>query len=131
MKKQINEIKRMQQLAGLLNEAVDFNDWYWDNNHGMNILFKAFPANPNDILTQHDEEYIDPSNPESKNFTKESFWKTDVMDSPKTSQGFYDFNIPTNANKLPNGTWNILWDSGEISGFVEGEDFEFVPKGEL
>jgi hypothetical protein len=131
MKTQLNEIKRMQQLAGLLNEAVDFNDWYWDNNHGMNILFKTTPANPNDILTQHDEEYIDPNDPKSKNFTKEDFWKTDVMDSPKTSQGFYDFTIPTKANKLPNGTWNFLWDSGEISGFVEGEDFEFVPEGKL
>jgi len=136
MKQQINEIRRMQQLAGLLKEGQlikesNFDKWYWSDNHGMDIVFKSSPANPSGMLTQHDEEYLDSNDPESVNFTKENFWKTNIINYLKIPQGFYDEGGVIKADKLPDGTWNFMWDSGEISGFVEGEDFDFIPEEEL
>ena len=134
------EFLHMQKLAGIIteseykakiNENADFNKWDWENNHGMDIVFKFSPANPNEILTQHDEEYLDPDNPESENFTKAYFWKNDISKESQIDQGYYDEGGVVLAKKLPNGTWKLIWDSGIISGFKEGEDFEFVPKNEL
>ena len=135
MKKQLNEFRRMQKLAGLitesqLNEESNFDTWRWNDNHGMDIVFKSSPANPSSMLTQHDPEYLDGS-PESETFTKEDYWKNDIMKFQKIPQGFYDEGGVIKADKLSDGTWNFRWDSGEISGFVEGEDFDFIPEEEL
>jgi len=131
MKQPINEIKRMQQLAGLiteaqLNENVDFSNWSYSDDHGVGIVFKLSPANPNSTLTDVDEE---------EEVTKESFWETDLKRYSRIPQGLYADEVnesgPVYANKLPNGTWEFIWDAGDISGFVEGEDFDFVSKEEL
>jgi hypothetical protein len=65
------------------------------------------------------------------NFTKASFWDTDISKMNKIEQGYHEPGDVIYASKLPNGTWLITWDSGEISGFNEGEDFEFIPEDEL
>ena len=114
---------KMTRNSRLLSENVDFNKWTHNDTHGVEVVFKSSPDNPDGMLTQHDEEYLDPNDPESKNFTKASFWSNDISD--------YDESGVIYASKLPNGTWILTWDSGEISGFVEGEDFEFVPEEEL
>ena len=60
-----------------------------------------------------------------------NFWKNNISKESKIDQGYYDKGGVVLAKKLPNGTWKLIWDSGIISGFKEGEDFEFVPKNEL
>jgi hypothetical protein len=135
MSKQIlnEEFRRMQKLAGINeNEMNEFNEWSYNNDHGVDIVFKSSPSDPNEMLTQHDEEYLDPNGPESNNFTKASFWESDIINQyDKIPQGYYDEGGVTYANKLSNGTWMLTWDSGEISGFKEGLDFKFIPKEEL
>jgi hypothetical protein len=137
MSKQIlsEEFRRMQKLAGINeNEMNEFNEWSYNNDHGVDIVFKFSPSDPNEMLTQYDEEYLDPNDPESNNFTKASFWESDIINQyDKIPQGYYDYDGGgvTYANKLPNGTWMLTWDSGEISGFKEGLDFKFIPKEEL
>ena len=123
-----NKITRNSKL---LAENVNFNTWAHNDTHGVEVVFKPSPANPNGMLTQQDDEYLDPDNPESENFTKASFWKNDVSRMDKVEQGYYEPGGVIYANKEPNGTWILTWDSGEISGFVEGEDFEFIPENEL
>jgi len=125
------DFKKYLAEGKLLKEEQNFDKWDYDNNHGVDIVFKPSPANPDEILTQHDEEYLDPNDPESENFTKASFWSIDIPKYSKVDQGYYDEGGIIYASKLPNGTWIFTWDSGEISGFVEGEDFEFVPESEL
>lgn len=123
-----NKITRNSRL---LNENVDFDKWAHNDTHGVEVVWKPFPANPDEMLTQHDDEYLDPDNPESENFTKASFWDTDISKMNKIEQGYHEPGDVIYASKLPNGTWLITWDSGEISGFNEGEDFEFIPEDEL
>ena len=53
------------------------------------------------------------------------------MNSPKILEGFYDSGRVIQADKLPDETWNFRWDSGEISGFIEGEDFNFISEDKL
>jgi hypothetical protein len=120
----------MQKLAGILKESqlneADFNKWAYNNNHGVEIVFKSFPANPNDVLMDEEEE---------EEITKASFWKNDLKGYNRIPQGLYADGVtesgPVYANELPNGTWKLTWDVGEISGFVEGEDFNFIPEEEL
>jgi hypothetical protein len=135
MSKQIlnEEFRRMQKLAGINeNEMNEFNEWSYNNDHGVDIVFKFSPSDPNEMLTQYDEEYLDPNDPESNNFTKASFWESDIINQyDKIPQGYYDEGGVTYASKLSNGTWMFTWDSGEISGFKEGLDFKFIPKEEL
>lgn len=130
LKKFLTENK-LTRNSRLLSENVNFDKWDWDNTHGVEVVFKPFPANPDGILTQHDDEYLDPNDPESENFTKANFWENDLSNMGKVKQGYYEPGNVIYANKEPNGTWKLTWDSGEISGFVEGEDFIFVPEEEL
>jgi hypothetical protein len=112
-------------------KPVNFNDWSWDNNYNMEIVFNNSPYNPNEILTQHDDEYIEPNNPESINFTKASFWENDMGGVSKIPQGYYEPGGVIRAYKLPDETWELSWDSGIISGFIEGDDFKFIPEEEI
>ena len=127
MSKQIlsEEFRKMQKL-------VSINEWAHNNDHGVDIVFKFLPSNPNEMLIQHDEEYLDPNGHESNNFTKASFWESDIMNQyNKIPQGYYNCGEIIYANKLLNETWIFTWDSEEISGFKEGLDFKFIPKEEL
>jgi hypothetical protein len=79
MKKPINEFARMQELAGLNEIKVlkpsrlsNLDKWAYDDDHGVDIVFKSLPSDPNEMLTQHDEEYLD-GDPEHETFTKEFF----------------------------------------------------------
>lgn len=141
MKQLIQEAAKMQKLAGLITESqykkilkeeqegnrkIDRTKWYWDNNGGVEIFFKSFPSNPNELLTQHDEEYLD----DPATFTKESFWETDILNPrrfKKSSHAGYYISEVVDASKESDGTWRFVWDSGDISGFKEGEDFDFLP----
>jgi hypothetical protein len=63
-----------------------------------------------------------PSNPKAKledlenedTVSKGDFWKSDIIGN--------DSSTPTYGSEN-NGVWTFTWDSGEISGFIEGEDF--------
>jgi hypothetical protein len=137
MKKPLNEeFKRMQALAGINEIKVlkptrlsNLDKWAYDDDHGVDIVFKSLPSDPNEMLTQYDQEYLD-GDPENETFTKEFFWENEIIEFGRIHQG-YDSGGVTHANKLPNETWVFGWDSGEISGFKEEKDFKFIPKKEL
>ena len=107
MKKQLNEIKRMQLLAGLITESQlnenknlgpdDFDTFKWKNQ----------PLNPNAKL--EDLENAD-------TVSKGDFWKSDIIGNEDSTPSY---------GGEDNGVWTFVWDSGEISGFIEGEDFTF------
>ena len=124
-------LKKFLAEGKMLKEEQNFDKWAHNDTHGVEVVWKPFPANPDEILTQHDEEYLIPGDPESENFTKASFWENDIYKMDKIKQGYYEPGDVIYASKLPNGTWLITWDSGKISGFNEGEDFEFIPESEL
>ena len=144
MKKPLSEeFKRMQALAGINEIKVlkptrlsNLDKWAYNDDHGVDIVFKSSPSNPNEMLTQHDEEYIDndeeyiDNEGEGETFTKEFFWENDVIEFDRIHQGYNSGGV-LYANKLPNETWIFMWDSGEISGFKEELDFKFIPKKEL
>jgi len=120
MKKQLNEIKRMQQLAGILKEntdeldfdKLDFVNEPFSPEDNISVKWKDQPANPKSILTDTEN---------GEEFTKEEFWKDIMGIGPENM-------IPDYGNENPDGTWTFDFDSdegGPISGFVEGEDFEF------
>lgn len=68
------------------------------------------PTNPENTLLDEEEGEI---------FTKGEFYENDILGRPsEDTQPIYGI-------KEENGTWSFSWDSGNISGFVEGEDFEF------
>jgi hypothetical protein len=123
MKKQfITEAQRLQKLAGIITENVDFNKWSYNNNHGMEIVFNPTPGNPDGSLYDPEREEDLPS---KKNFWQEVVFK--FMD--QIEQGFLGEVLY--ATKNSNGTWEFEWDAGSTSGFIEGEDFKFVPEEEL
>ena len=104
MKKQIltEEFKRMQKLAGLINENKnlgpdDFNTFQW----------KKAPANPDAQLEDLEE---------GDSISKREFWKNDITGRDP------EYSTPSYGGE-DNGVWTFSWDSGEISGFIEGEDF--------
>jgi hypothetical protein len=107
----------------LLKEQQNFNKWSHNDNYGMEIVFKPFPSNPEGLL--HDNEG-------EEDFTKANFWETDITKpdhGTKVEQGYIEDILY--ASKNDDGTWEFTWDAGNISGFIEGEDFEFIPEGEL
>ena len=105
MKKQIlsEEFLRMQKLAGLINES---NEQFTPENN-VNFKWNVKPLNPQDMLTSEDGE----------TFTKENFWESDIIGTDPSLV------FPNYGNKNNDGTWTLTFDEGEISGFVEGEDF--------
>jgi len=122
MKKQINEeFKRMQTLGGIiLKEDLKSND--------TEIYYTPKPSNPEELLTQHDKEYLG-AGLEHETFTKEFFWKTDIngkYPATRSKDGYIWANV-INATQSNDGTWRFIYDSGEISGFKEGKDFIFGP----
>ena len=107
----------------LLKEEQEFDKWSYNNDHDMEIVFNTFPSNPEGLLYDNDEE---------EEFTKADFWKTDVtkpIHGTEVEQG-YLLDV-LYADKNSDGTWEFIWDAGNISGFIEDEDFKFVPKSEL
>ena len=105
MKKQINEIKRMQQLAGLIKESqLNENSFGPDSN----FQWKTSPIHPESMVK--DEE-------EGDTMTKEEFWRDNVTGRDPEEA------TPSYGSLQPNGTWLFSWDAGEFSGFVEGDDF--------
>jgi hypothetical protein len=164
MKQNINEVKRMQQLAGVikeneyygdsssevkkfivnelnnllnkLNSKFDFENNFNDkeaepynlvadlikkiqglnesqlneNSFGPddNFQWKISPTNPKDMV--RDEE-------EGDTMTKAEFWRDNI-----TGRSPEDAN-PSYGLLQPNGTWSFSWDTGEFSGFIEGDDF--------
>jgi len=74
----------------------------------INFKWKSQPANPKGILTDTES---------GEEFTKEEFWISDIIGSDPS------LNFPAYGNKNSDGTWTLTFDEGEISGFIEGEDF--------
>ena len=102
----MNEIKRMQQLAGLITES-QLNEASFGPND--NFQWKSTPAYPGDMV--RDEE-------EGDTMTKAEFWRHNVTG---LENSFY----PNQGTQRPDGTWVFYWDAGEFSGFVEGDDFSY------
>jgi hypothetical protein len=73
----------------------DFDTFKW----------KPQPANPKAKLEDLENE---------DTVSKGDFWKSDIIGN--------DSSTPTYGSEN-NGVWTFAWDSGEISGFIEGEDF--------
>jgi hypothetical protein len=113
-----NKITRNSQL---LSENVDFNKWSNNNTHDMEIVFNPAPRDPESLLYDNEDE---------EDLTKQDFWESDVYGSFILINQGYISEIIT-AVKLKNGTWNFSWDVGDIDGFIEGEDFNFVPLNEI
>ena len=115
---QLNEVKRMQLLAGLLKEntdgldfdKLDFVNEPFGPEDNISFRWKSQPANPKSILTDTES---------GEEFTKEEFWETDIKGSGSGNMP------PDYGSQNPDGTWTFDFDEVEISGFVEGEDFEF------
>jgi hypothetical protein len=101
-------IGRWAKLAGI-NENEESGNDKWSSEDGREIKWLN-PTNPNETL--HDVE-------EDETITKGEYYNDNVLgrDSDETQP---------NYGTKTNGKWNFSWDSGEIEGFVEGEDFEFV-----
>ena len=73
----------------------DFDTFKWKNQ----------PSNPNAKLEDLENE---------DTVSKGDFWKSDIIGNEDST--------PTYGSEN-NGVWTFTWESGEISGFIEGEDF--------
>jgi hypothetical protein len=105
MKKQIisEEFKRMQKLAGITTEGKSFTP-----QDKTNFKWKPQPANPESMLTDTES---------GEEFSKGEYWKSDIIGTDPSNV------YPAYGNENLDGTWTLTFDEGEISGFVEGEDF--------
>ena len=89
----INEESRLNENKTL--GPDDFDTFKWKNQ----------PSNPNAKLEDLENE---------DTVSKGDFWKSDIIGN--------DSSTPTYGSEN-NGVWTFAWESGEISGFIEGEDF--------
>ncbi len=55
---------------------------------------------------------------EGERITKAEFWENDIIGRPAEDT------IPDYAQE-ENGKWRFEWGTGDVSGFIEGEDFTF------
>jgi hypothetical protein len=108
--KQLNEIKRMQLLAGLITESQLSEIKSFTYEDDINFKWKSQPANPKSILTDTDS---------GEEFTKASYWESDIIGTDPLDI------FPAYGSENSDGTWTLTFDEGEFSGFVEGEDFTF------
>jgi hypothetical protein len=101
-------LNRWAKLAGISENEESGND-KWSSEDGREIKWLN-PINPNETLYDVEED---------ETITKGEYYNDNVLgrDSDETQP---------NYGTKTNGKWNFSWDSGEIEGFVEGEDFEFV-----
>ena len=102
------DVKRWGKLAGI-NENEELGNDEWSSEDGKEIKW-INPINPNETLYDIEAD---------ETITKGEYYNDNVLgrDSDETQP---------NYGTKTNGKWNFSWDSGEIEGFVEGEDFEFV-----
>jgi len=94
----LRENKLLKENEALI-QPDGFNNFKWNNK----------PLKPQDELKTEDGEII----------TKNDFWETDILGNPPGDI------TPIYGDKNPDGTWTFTWDEGEISGFIENEDFIF------
>lgn len=81
---------------------------YMDN---VKVKFNELPKYPSHILNDNGCE---------ETLTKGEFWESDIIGM---DEDFYDV---VGGEEIEDGKWVFYWEEGEISGFVEGEDFEFI-----
>jgi hypothetical protein len=111
-----NEQLRMQMLAGIITEGqykeklneIGVDEFDYNNMYGFK--WNNRPQNPNDMLFSYDDD---------EEFSKGEFWDSDDIENNPEDH------IPDYGKKNSDGTWTFEWDSGEIGGFKEGEDFIF------
>jgi hypothetical protein len=82
-----------------MKNKIDFDKlkWYWYDK----------PLCSTDKLLDHEGE---------RQFTKGEFWQ---------SHGTSKYGKLISGHIGPDGTWRFEWEYGDVSGFVEGEDFTF------
>jgi hypothetical protein len=98
----LKKYKGLNAALALINESKNLGPDNFDT-----FQWKKAPANP-------DAQLEDLEN--GGTVSKGEFWKSDItgrdVEDSKPSYGGED-----------NGVWTFSWDSGELSGFIEGEDF--------
>ena len=115
-------LKKFLAEGKMLKEEQNFDKWDYNNNHGVEIVFNPTPGNPDGPL-------YDPERGEDL-LPKKNFWQEVVFEfMDQIEQGFLGDVLY--ATKNSDGTWEFEWDAGGTSGFIEGEDFEFISKDEL
>jgi hypothetical protein len=105
------ETFRMQMLAGIITEGqykakLNENESFTPDDE-INFKWNSKPLNPQGMLTDESGE----------TFTKDDFWKSDIIGNDPLNV------FPNYGNKNEDGTWTLTFDEGEVSGFIEGEDF--------
>jgi len=70
----------------------------------------------NDTPTNPDAQLEDLEN--GGTMSKGEFWRSDITGRDP------EYSTPSYGGE-DNGVWTFSWDSGEVSGFIEGEDFTF------
>ena len=80
-----------------MKNKIDYDKFRWNDK----------PTYPAEKLLDHEGE---------RQFTKGEFWR---------NQGTSKHGKLTSGYIGPDGTWRFQWEYGDISGFVEGEDFTF------
>ena len=106
----------MQLLAGIITESQykkmlnesEINRFDYNNMYGFK--WNNLPQKPNDMLFDYDDD---------EEISKGEFWDSDNIANATEDD------LPTYGVKEPDGTWRLKWDSGDIGGFIEGEDFTF------
>ena len=111
MKKQINEIKRMQQLAGILKEYMSVNSQGELEDSGEDIEYKlgtitqrSIDFNNPDTLTGKINNLLDQLNYQNHYEEIEDLWDREnriEMEDPNYSKAFYDWLI-NNFERLKN-----------------------------
>ena len=102
------DLERWAKLAGI-NENEESGNDKWSSEDGREIKWLN-PTNPNETLYDVEED---------ETITKGEYYNDNVLGRDNEEAQ------PNYGTKI-NGKWGFSWDSGEIEGFVEGEDFEFA-----
>jgi hypothetical protein len=100
-----------QEVKDYISQAIknmneNLNSFSPDDN--INFQWNPQPQNPKEMLIDKENDGV---------LLKSDFWKTDIKNRDPEET------IPNYGTKQPDGTWVFVFDTGEISGFVEGEDF--------
>jgi hypothetical protein len=104
---------KMQKLAGLITESefknkLNENKTYLTPDDFNEFRWKDQPLHPEDMLVDNENDTT---------YSKREFWESDINGRD------IDETIPSYGKKLDDGTWGFSWDTGDVDGFVEGEDF--------
>ena len=124
MKKQINEIKRMQQLAGILNEAMSV-DTQGNIKSSYNSSFNAkknYMENPSELVDMLEEDGVRLDD-EIYIFFDQSL-SLDDLEDPEDEDTFKDTTLGKKENpRSPIRTNRDLWINKRLFQYIQNADF--------